>query len=156
VAGYDAEALIALLSEVGEDLVGTGYSRLDVDALLDSVSAEGPVEEDEIPPVPKAAVTRPGEVVELGEHRLACGDARDADLVARLMQADVADCVVTDPPYGVVAYEGKTRRRLRLVNDHVDGCPPCWVRHLALSIGGWLRALRCTCFTPRGARWRCS
>src|SRR4051794_29411140 len=122
VAGYDAEALIALLCEVGEDLVGTGYSRLDVDALLDSVSAEGPLEEDEIPPVPKAAVTRPGEVVELGEHRLACGDARDADLVARLMQADVADCVVTDPPYGV-AYQGKTRRRLRLANDHADGLP---------------------------------
>jgi hypothetical protein len=93
-----------------------------VDALLDALSAEGPLEEDEIPPVPKAAVTRPGEVVELGEHRLACGDARDADLVARLMQAEVADCVVTDPPYGV-AYEGKTRRRLRLVNDHVDGLP---------------------------------
>ena len=62
------------------------------------------------------AITRPGEVVELGEHRLACGDARDGALVARLLGGESAACVVTDPPYGAT-YVGKTRARLRIRND---------------------------------------
>ena len=53
---------------------------------------------------------------------MACGDARDADLMGRLMDGEPAACVVTDPPYGV-AYEGKTPRRLRLPNDHSHGLP---------------------------------
>jgi len=120
LASYDAEALIALLSEVDGDLVGTGYSQLDVDALLDSVSSDVALDEDEVPPLPDTPVTRPGEVVDLGDHRLACGDARDDDLVARLMDGESAACVVTDPPYGV-GYEGKTRTRMRIKNDRADG-----------------------------------
>jgi DNA methylase/ParB-like nuclease domain len=136
LAGYDAEALIALLSEVDGDLVGTGYSRGDVDALLDSVASDGPLDEDEIPSVPVAAVSRQGEVVELGEHRLACGDARDADLVARLMDGESAGCVMTDPPYGV-GYEGKTRRRLRLPNDHPAGLAALLDAALGV-VDGWV------------------
>jgi DNA modification methylase len=62
------------------------------------------------------AVCRPGEIIELEPHRLACGDARDSDLLERLMAEDSAACLVTDPPYGA-AYEGKTRERLRIRND---------------------------------------
>lgn len=116
LAGYDEQGLVALLLEVGGDLTGTAYSQADVDALLDSVSAELPLPDDDVPPLSAETTTKPGDVVALGEHRLACGDARDDDLVAQLLDGEQAACLVTDPPYGA-AYEGKTRRRLRIRND---------------------------------------
>ncbi len=63
LADYDAQALIALLAEAAGDLVGTGYSQLDVDALLDSVAGDAPLDDDDVPPVPATAATKPGEVV---------------------------------------------------------------------------------------------
>lgn len=42
---------------------------------------------------------KPGEIWQLGEHRLMCGDSTNKDDVARLMNGEFADCVFTDPPY---------------------------------------------------------
>jgi DNA modification methylase len=62
-------------------------------------------------------------VYELGPHRLLCGDARDQDAISALCGERGVEVLWTDPPYGV-DYEGKTRDRLRIENDHADAVAP--------------------------------
>lgn len=57
-----------------------------------------------------------GDLFQIGQHRLLCGDSTDADQVARLMGGEKADMVLTDPPYNV-DYTGKTKDALKIKND---------------------------------------
>lgn len=104
IAGYDDEALLALLASL-PDLDGTGYDEAflrDLEATLEP-SGGGLTDPDDVPdaPDPDDAVTRPGDVWILGEHRLVCGDCRDPDTAAVLTGAGPVALGLTDPPYGV-------------------------------------------------------
>jgi len=65
----------------------------DVDAVADDPA-------DAEPAAPRQAVTRPGDLWLLGEHRLLCGDSTDASTIARVMGEDRAALLFTSPPYG--------------------------------------------------------
>ncbi len=66
----------------------------------DKIAEAGLIEDDEIPEVKESKVKR-GDIWQLGEHRIMCGDSTSSDDVAKLMNGEKADMVFTDPPYGM-------------------------------------------------------
>jgi hypothetical protein len=113
-AGYDQRALLDLLGGL-PDLDGTGYDDdavADLDALVQRLeAAERP--SDDAPPLPAEPTTKPGDLYQLGEHRLLCGDSTVATHVERLMGDVTAEVLWSDPPYGV-EYVGKTADALTI------------------------------------------
>lgn len=60
-----------------------------------------------------------GDIWQLGEHRLMCGDSIDLQEVKKLMGGGIADLLLTDPPYNV-NYEGGTDNKLKIQNDNMS------------------------------------
>lgn len=77
------------------------------------------VQQDEVPDIDEdePPITQPGDIWQLGQHRLICGDSTDEETLKRLLDGKKADLIVTDPPYNV-AYEGKTKDKLTIQNDN--------------------------------------
>lgn len=69
--------------------------------LADDVTIEDVEEDNFEPEVPEEAIAKRGQVYQLGEHRLMCGDSTSSQDVQKLMGDELADCLLTDPPYNV-------------------------------------------------------
>jgi len=132
-AGWDSELLALELGELGElgfDLKLTGFDGDEIDALTPEVLPEGKTDPDEVPESPAKPRSVLGDVWLLGKHRVMCGDSTSVDAVEELMAGVKADCVWTDPPYGVKQSTdflrewdgGKKRPREAhgIVNDDLD------------------------------------
>ena len=118
-AGWDDEMLFAEfedLKEAGFDLELTGFTLEEIGKLTPEVVNEGLTDEDEAPPVPEEPKTKLGDIYQLGNHRLMCGDSTSIDHLERLCDGQAVDMWLTDPPYNV-AYEGKTKDALTIKND---------------------------------------
>ena len=119
LARPDPEPLAALLERVR--FAGDGVDDL-LEELARSAGLGHRALQTDPELIPDRAPTRirPGELWELGDHRLLCADATEPDSVRELMAGERADLVVTDPPYGV-NYTGKTKDALTIANDDAAG-----------------------------------
>lgn len=104
LGGWSTEDLKLELAELEAtfDLTLTGFDTADIDRLL-SDEVVSPSEDNswanaELPMQP---VSRSGDIWEIGNHRIICGDARLADTYVRLLGSERAQMVITDPPYNV-------------------------------------------------------
>jgi DNA modification methylase len=105
-AGWDDEMLALELSDLqdaGYDLGLTGFDDDELSKLLEPDQIEGLTDEDAVPEVPEEPKTKLGDIYQLGNHRLMCGNSTFIDDVEKLMQGVYPDLVHTDPPYGMNA-----------------------------------------------------
>jgi site-specific DNA-methyltransferase (adenine-specific) len=119
LAEWDYELLPLELNAIrdgGMDLSMLGFDEEEFARLLDPGMTDGLTDPDEVPEPPEEPVTCRGDLWLLGRHRLLCGDARESEDLARLLEGRQADMLLTDPPYNV-GYEGKTPERLTISND---------------------------------------
>lgn len=103
---WDVDALrleFKELTMLGEDLVVTGFEMAEIDGvLLEDVGDAGALDADVLPELHVEAVSRPGDIWVLGDHRLVQGDACDPDAYDRLMvEGEMATFVLTDEPFNV-------------------------------------------------------
>jgi DNA modification methylase len=103
------------LEDLEFNLELTGFDQDELTALL-AEKTVGLTDEDAAPAVQEFALTEPGDLWILGNHRLLCGDATSLAAVERLMDGQKADMVFTDPPYNV-DYEGYTEEKLKIEGD---------------------------------------
>ena len=152
IAEWDPEMLRIEIGELREDfgiedMSLIGFSVEDLaeilpNALIDTTG--GLTDPDDVPEVPEAPVTRPGDVWLLGKHRLLCGDSTVSTDVQKVLGDVKADLCFCDPPYnvdyagGVGAEKAGKGRRIKndalgdafgqflydacvLINAHTDG-----------------------------------
>jgi DNA modification methylase len=108
---YDEEELAGLVADLdsrGVGLGGLGWSDEELSGMLTGLSGGGdppppppPPDLDRADELQKKWGVKPGDLWQLGNHRLLCGDCTDAVCVQRVLNGVVVDSLITDPPYGV-------------------------------------------------------
>ncbi len=103
-AGWDmdllkGELLDLSVTDLGFDLSLTGFSVGEIDVILDDGVDPG---DDVIPAVPSEPKAQPGDIWQLGNHSIGCGDGRDLAFVQEVVGAGASvDAAFLDPPYNV-------------------------------------------------------
>lgn len=129
-AGWDQELLALELQELIDldfevELTGFAIAEIDLtlDAALQMSKTLSDSSADEIPPLEQSAVSRTGDLWQLGKHVLLCGDAREPADLAKLMGGKQAAMAFTDPPYNVP------------IDGHVCGMGKITHREFAMGAG---------------------
>ena len=127
-AGWDEDMLRVELESIhddGFDLELVGFTDEEIEELLREPEqvVEGKTDEDAAPELPETAVTVPGDVWLIGDHRLPCGDSTQMEAVEKVPNGGLADMVFTDPPYNV-NYGATMKDKLRgnkpkIANDNL-------------------------------------
>jgi DNA modification methylase len=112
LATWDLSKLEEELSHIDMDMLQFGFEEME-ELLPDNATDDDFDITDEIPEVP---FSQPGDIYELGPHRLMCGDSTDSKQVATLLDDHEVDMIFTDPPYNV-DYEGTAGK---IKNDKME------------------------------------
>lgn len=139
--GWDEQTLAVMLDDLAagtRGFEGTGFDQAALDEMLARlVEANRPpplVDPDEVPPTPSTPVTKRGDLWVLGDHRLLCGDCRDADDVARVLDGNRVNVAFTSPPYASQRDYDETSGFLPIVPcEYVE-----WFRPVAANIADHL------------------
>jgi DNA modification methylase len=93
-----------------EELKEWGFSDEELFGNIEVEESEAQEDNYEIPDEIETDIVL-GDLIEIGEHRLLCGDSTDSDQVAKLMNGEKADMVFTDPPYGMLYKPNHSKKR---------------------------------------------
>ena len=110
------EELAALAGEIDMAMFGFDSELKDMAEAVDVVEVD-------TPEPPEEPVAKPGDIYQLGRHRLMCGDSTDREAVTKLMDGETADLLLTDPPYNVNLGSGRTPRKSNItpiMNDNME------------------------------------
>lgn len=127
-AEWDREILaieLQKLIDLDYEIDLTGFSIAEADFVIDSAAkaSPAPARADRLPELTGPVVSRPGDLWQLGRHRLICGDAREPAVLEQLLQGEKVDMIFTDPPYNVV------------IDDNVCGSGQVKHREFAMASG---------------------
>lgn len=143
---FDMQALAPMLKDLqlaGEDLEITG---LDLRKIEDLTGVLEQIREADVPEVPKKPITRLGDVWQLGEHRLVCGDATNANDYVNLLGVGRHDLeqvrmIWTDPPWNVALgkHDNPKHKRRAIANDDLPAAE--FAVFLTAALGAMTRLL---------------
>jgi len=124
---------------VVEELKELSAPMLDLTGFDSDLIIEPDEADDEVPDVPEEPQSQLGDLYELGQHRVLCGDSTKLEDVERLMKGNKADMVFTDPPYGV-KYQSNMRTQTKkfdvLEND--EQFLSDWIAPVSSYSNGWV------------------
>lgn len=113
---WDMELVIEELKSLSEPMIDlTGFDK---DLIIEPEDKD-----DDLPEVPSEPKSKLGDLYELGNHRVLCGDSTKTEDVEKLMNGNKADVVVTDPPYNTGMNgndKGEKARLSHMFNDKID------------------------------------
>jgi len=144
---WDMELVIETLHSIDDPALQelTGF---DMDLLIDPDDKD-----DEVPDVPEEPQSKLGDLYELGQHRVLCGDSTKLEDVERLMDGKKADVVVTDPPYNT-GMEGKPNDEKawlsHMFNDKIEN----WEEFLSDVFGNYYATTKGDCAFYVFIDWR--
>lgn len=121
-ADWDNNLLTIELDELLKDgfaLDILGFNADELSALLEPEQVDGLTDEDAVPEVPEEPKTKLGDIYQLGNHRLMCGDSTSIDAVDKLMDGNAVDLIFTDPPYNV-SFNGRSGKHDVIKNDNLS------------------------------------
>lgn len=145
---WDEQRLVPLLQELkvtASDLLHlTGYGGQELADLLGTkvVPAPGGTVTPDVPPVPKNPVTKPGDVLVLGKHRVICGDSTDPAVVRHVLGKERIHLTVTDPPWNVAYGSSKDHPSWRprtVINDNLGDAFPAFIDAAFRTLAGFTR-----------------
>lgn len=117
VGFWDVDVLEEHFEDV--DLADLGLIIADIQIIEDEEVLEAVEDVFKIPEGGRVTDIVLGDLFEIGSHRLICGDSTTTDTFKVLFEDELADLVITDPPYNV-AYEGGTKEKLKIENDNMS------------------------------------